>query len=49
MTLTLQPGLMQVLSWYEWFLMAAVFILLIFVGWQVIKFARMIFEVMRGE
>ena len=49
MTSTLQPGLTQALTWGEWFLMLAVFILLIMAGWAVIGFFRTIFEVMRGE
>ena len=49
MTSTLQPGLMQVLTWGEWTLMACVLILLIFAGWEFIKFARMIFQIIRGE
>jgi len=49
MTTTLQPGLMQVLSWGEWFLMATVFILLIVAGLQAIRFAKYAYKVMRGE
>ena len=45
---TLQPGLMAPLTLTEWFLMAAVFILLIFAGWQAIKFAKMIFQIIKG-
>ena len=46
---TLQPGLMQVLTWAEWFLMVAVFILLIVAGWEFIKFAKWGYKVMRRE
>ena len=42
-------GLQPPLSWGDWVVMVAVFVLLIFAGWQAIKFARMILEVMRGE
>ena len=49
MTTTLQPGLIQVLSWPEWFLMVAVFILLIVAGWVVIQFFRVAFDMMREE
>jgi len=49
MTSTLQPGLMQVLSWSEWFLMVAVFILLIVAGWEFIKFAKWGYKVIRRE
>jgi len=44
-----QLGLMAPLTWAEWLLMACVLFLLLFAGWQMIKFAKMIFEVMRGE
>ena len=42
-------GLMAPLSWAEWSLMACVFGIGIFAGWQAMKFARMILKGMRGE
>lgn len=44
MTSTLQPGLMQVLSWPEWLMMACVFGLLILAGWVVFRFFRAIWS-----
>lgn len=42
-------GLQSPLTWAEWTLMACVIFLLLFAGWQVIKFARFAFKIMKGE
>jgi len=49
MTSTLQPRLMQVLTWGEWGMMAAVFILLIVAGMGLIKLVWFAYKVIRGE
>jgi len=44
-----QLGVMPPLTWYEWGLMACVFIILIFAGWALIKLSGFLFEVMKGK